>query len=578
MPELQLFSFLNSPRINTFSAVITNRQQNLVMALAISGPEAHFFGRDLEFKINTWQINSPEELHLQLLDLNKDCRLKKIQLHFALNLKLASQLVLACQGGQIMLERQKQIKKLLSSQNELGMLVGSYQTADQLLLLAGDNPYAKTDFLSQTKNWSANHIEKNLSEKWIKTSLGALTIVSYQKIIKKQLNLFSKIKKIWQKIKEIIKKIKNLSAQSKKRYLKLLMLTCCIIILSGLGFYWWKNSQKKQLTLLETQIQSLVVSEQELKQISAQQPILAREKVSQSQTDLENLLKQNNSLSAKKIIQTALEEVKNQLSALESENNLDRLTVYANWRDTYPDFLGQKLLSSPQGLVVGNDQQQAILLIQDQIQAELFPLDWQDFALDLSQTDNLKIFLKQTGLKELNWENKNISELKTEGDSDRAATLMTSYQDYIYLFNPEKRNIYRYTQTEDGLSEAIGWLIDKQGIDFSQVSDLSVDGDLWLTFKNGEVKKFSRGYSETFDWQGLSTPPSDSLLVTSKENIDIIVFLDKAAKRLLVSTKDGQLISEIKSNELAGASDIDLASDGQSCFALSGSVVYQIQL
>ena len=40
----------------------------------------------------------------------------------------------------------------------------------------------------------------------------------------------------------------------------------------------------------------------------------------------------------------------------------------------------------------------------------------------------------------------------------------------------------------------------------------------------------------------------------------------------------GQLISEIKSNELAGVSDITLANDGQSCFALSGSVIYQIQI
>ena len=366
MPELKLVSFLNSPRVNTFSAVITNRQKNLVMTLAISGPEAHFFGRDLEFKINAWEIANPEKLHLQLLDLNKECRLKKIQLNFTLSLKLDSQLILACQGGQIMLERQKQIKNLLNSQNELGMLVGNYQVADQLLLLAGDNPYAATGFLSKTKNWSANYLEKNLDQNWLKTSLGAFTIISYQKVSKKQVNYLSKIKKIKQKIQEILRKIKNLSTETKQRYLKLSILACGMTALVFAGFYWWQNSQKKQLSVLETQIQALVISQSELKELSALQPVLAREKVSQSQTNLENLLKQNNSPAAKKIIQATLAEVQNQLNALESENNLDRLTVYANWRDNHPDILGQKLLSGPQGLIVGNDQRQTFLLIQVQ--------------------------------------------------------------------------------------------------------------------------------------------------------------------------------------------------------------------
>jgi hypothetical protein len=90
--------------------------------------------------------------------------------------------------------------------------------------------------------------------------------------------------------------------------------------------------------------------------------------------------------------------------------------------------------------------------------------------------------------------------------------------------------------------------------------------------------KFSRGYREDFALTGLEQLPNDSLLIASQVNSEKIVFLDKANNRLIVSTKEGQLISEIKSNELAGVSDIALSSDGQSCFALSGSVIYQIQI
>lgn len=107
---------------------------------------------------------------------------------------------------------------------------------------------------------------------------------------------------------------------------------------------------------------------------------------------------------------------------------------------------------------------------------------------------------------------------------------------------------------------------------------MSVNGNLWLSFKDGQIIKFNRGYQEEFSLSGLEKIPSDSLLIASQENSEKIVFLDKANNRLIVSTKEGQLISEIKSNELAGVSDLVLADDGQSCFALSGSVIYQIQL
>lgn len=90
--------------------------------------------------------------------------------------------------------------------------------------------------------------------------------------------------------------------------------------------------------------------------------------------------------------------------------------------------------------------------------------------------------------------------------------------------------------------------------------------------------KFSRGYQEDFALTGLEQLPSDSVKIASQENSDKIVFLDKSNNRLIVSTKEGQLISEIKSNELAGVSDITLSNDGQSCLALSGSVIYQIHI
>ena len=72
-------------------------------------------------------------------------------------------------------------------------------------------------------------------------------------------------------------------------------------------------------------------------------------------------------------------------------------------------------------------------------------------------------------------------QLKEEGDSDRGGTFLQVYSSYLYIFNPEKRNIYRYVVKDGKLSEPIGWLIDKQNLDFTNIESMIIDGDVWLS-------------------------------------------------------------------------------------------------
>lgn len=586
MQELVLLPLLAKSQAHYFVAAFNNRQENLIIAFSLQGQDAHFFGKDLQLKMANWQINNAEKLHLALLDLNKECRLNKLQLNFAISLKLNKQLILVCQGGSILLKRHQQIKELLKSQNEINMVVGQYFDDDQLLLIAGNQSLGQV-VVEKNRNLSLEDILEQKLENYLKNNFKTVLLlwhyqtkerVAWTKKFSQCQSGFGKIKKIPDLAKNCWGKIKNLRQEQKKRYRNIFLLTIVIIFLLLIAILIARYQHQKSLTKINQEIMSLIVSDEELAKLSASQPVLAREKIKESQINLEQLLAETNSLTAKKRIEEEINQLESKASTLTSENNLDQLVIYSNWYDNYPNFLANKILTNAQGILVANDQKNQLLLITDKNNFQLWENNFQDFAIDRSNTEKLNLFIKNQGIQYLDWENKILTELKSEGDSDRDGLLLESYQNYLYLLNSEKRNIYRYTFRDGELSEAIGWLVDKQGINFTNISDMNIDGNLWLTFKDGQIIKFNRGYQEEFSLSGLEQLPSNSLLIATQENSEKIVFLEKANNRLIVTTQDGQLISEIKSNELAGVSDIVLANDGQSCFALSGSVIYQIQL
>jgi len=583
--ELSLLPLLAKSQANYFVGFLKNRQENFIMVLSLQGPDAQFFGKDLQIRLSTWQFTSAEKIHLALLDLNKECRLKKLQLNFALSLKVGKKIILACQGGSILLKRDQQLRELISSQSEISMLVGQYIENDQFVLIAGNYQLGKV-IVEKNRNYPLELIIEQKLDDYFKNNFNTVLLlwsyqhkekVSWNEKLAKQKIILLKIKKIPQKIKEFVLKIKNLRQEQKKHYQKIFLLVVLAIVLVTTALLSWRHLEQKNLDKANKEIDALVLSNAELEQLSTKQPVLAREKIQENQEQLRQLLDEYNSLLAKKRIEEKIQELQARAEQLVSENNLDQLFVYSNWYDNYPDFLGNKIIASPQGLLVGNSQTDQLLLVNNN-NFDQWTINFADFSIDNSSSDRLKIFIKDQGIKYLDWQDRSSFALKTEGDSDRDAQFVESYQNFLYLLNPEKRNIYRYTLTNGELSEAIGWLVDKQNINFSTVSDMSIDGDLWLGFKDGKIMKFSRGYQVDFALTGLEQLPTDLVKIASQENSDKIVFLDKSNNRLIVSTKEGQLISEIKSNELAGVSDITLANDGKSCFALSGSVIYQIQI
>lgn len=598
MKEAQFVSILAHPRLDACSEVVTNHDKQLTVAYSLKGQSATSFCKDLASEFATWQVNNPEQLHQKILDLLTFTRQKELELEFALSLLCEENIIFATYSGQVILKRHEQARTILLSLKEIKIVTGTLKENDQIVLLNQSGSILGEEIIKLFEAHAS--LEKLISdtslmqEKYENLS-SSIAFLTYEEkvsepIEKPKLNLkkrffalFYQIKNILKKIYNFLKKIppflKKIYTQLKKQNKKKLLvwtISCLLLITISFAIITVSNKQnQKIINDIEAKIIFINQDTQNIDQLVLQQPLTAREKAQKSLQAVEALKKEKNNKDSLKLIDTEINRLQQLIEKISGDNSLDQLSIAFNLEN----FLGKKIeINNEQIFVLENNGKEILKIAKDQDE-EKISLENQAVIRDFTVSEN-KLFVLSGGIKMLNLEEKtkNFTELKQEGESDKNAEHLNSFGPYLYLLNRDKRNIYRYYYNDDKLSDPIGWLVDKQGINFDNISDMLIDGDLWIGEKSGNLLKFSKGSSIDFQVAGLSQLPSSTIILSSNETSGFIAILEKQNKRLMILTKDGQLISEIKSNELAGVSSIAFNSDGKKVYALSGSVVYEVDL
>jgi predicted 3-demethylubiquinone-9 3-methyltransferase (glyoxalase superfamily)/polyhydroxyalkanoate synthesis regulator phasin len=595
--EAQIVSILSTPRIDSSAQSALSSDHKLVMTYLLSGEEAGSLSKDLSQEIKTWQIHSIEQLHQRILDLLSFLRRKKIELELALSFLDGEQITFATYRGKIALQRANQVRVILQSDQEIKMLSGHYKDGDLILL----SNQAAEEFLtiSLEKLQNQTSLEALISQlsilKQDKTNDQiSLSFLSYIQVAKQNIvetiaqkeawpqklsNFYQKslpkIKFISKKIVEITKKI---ASSIKKQDKKKVMLVLAAIFFAGallLIVLAWNNSQQnKELQSVENQLKEFQKQSQDIENLIDRQPLAARENMAQLIAQMEALRDETANKKGRDLLDLEIQKLKELNNNLSTTNALDQLSIIHD----LGDFLAKKIIVADQSIFLLENNGKEILQITDQQQKKNFSLENQLAIRDFTISDN-QLFALGNGIWLLDLASADSSwqQIKEEGESDKTAEYLNSFGPYLYLFNREKRNVYRYAYQSDKLSDPIGWLVDKKGINFDLVSDVLVDGDLWMGQKNGQLYKFSKGSQAAFTLAGLQKPLENQLSIASNGEDGKIAILEKQAKRLLILTSDGQLISEIQSNELSGVNSIAFTTDGDNLYALSGSIIYQIK-
>ncbi len=401
-------------------------------------------------------------------------------------------------------------------------------------------------------------------------------------------------KGLWQAVKKIAKKTKSKISQkhqyiekiNKRKKWQFGFIIMVIITIMALAFFITIQLKKQQLDQAQKQAQPAILILEQAKNETERNPFKARELSQQSIEQLQQILPAfENKKHAYNYIDKELATAKQFYETISGKEELQQLSVFLDLQKLDQKFLASLVAVNDQYLALIDKQQKSLLVyLFDQKTSTQFSLEeLKDFS-SIILADN-HLYLLGNGLCRLDFNftdeepKLNIIQLKEQGDSDRSGKYLQKFGTYLYIFNPEKRNIYRYSINKDTLSDPIGWLISKKDLVFADITSMAVDGDLWLSTNDGQVKKFTKGAEDNnFTLQGLPNELKSEVIIYTNENLQNLYILVKNESKLLIFNKQGEFQKEIESPSLASVTDIAVSEKLNKAFAISGSVVFEIGL
>lgn len=373
-----------------------------------------------------------------------------------------------------------------------------------------------------------------------------------------------------------------LKKHGSKKIVRIFLVSLILLLLLGIGWWWYAQQVAAKQDQIRQELAPAKALLQQAQQQADQNIITARD---QTASALELITAKQKAYEHDRVAQKVIEEYLTQANQFYEEISgmieVSQLEIFFDLNQVSPNFL-TSIVSLEQNELYLFDQGQNILLSFNinSKQTNSLNLNEAQTVQDIIASED-KIYILNQGLLEidlpLNSDNP-PTQLKEEGDSDREAIMIEFFEGYLYVFNPEQRNIYRYVIREDGLSEPIGWLTNKQGLDFAAVTSFVVDGQIWLADKNGVIWKYEKGEPLNFDVTGLENPLGESIQLYANQNTEYLYVLEPAKERLLVLSKEGELIKQISSPTLASTTNFVVDEETQRAFVISGSIIYTINL
>lgn len=200
------------------------------------------------------------------------------------------------------------------------------------------------------------------------------------------------------------------------------------------------------------------------------------------------------------------------------------------------------------------------------------------------------VILESSGaLLEYDPANKKLAPLRLAStETWQLPRLVGSHSGRFYLLDPKANEIWRYSPTPDGYSDAPdSWL--QVETDLAGVTDMAVGDSIYLVYADGRIAKLSAGEPDTFDLASWDTPPqSPKAIFTRPLNETQWVYIaDAGNSRIVQVGKDGLFRRQFRlvdagdrrgSDPLAGVTSLFVDEIGGRAFFLSGHSLYMLIL
>lgn len=320
-----------------------------------------------------------------------------------------------------------------------------------------------------------------------------------------------------------------------------------------------------------------------LREAAVTDPVATRGEIDALLSSLQQLQadqKDTASTAQKTVVAALISDVDALQKEISGKEAVAELPIFYDLRLAAPDLLTTvATLVGNTAVFIDSEKQTAILLDLNTKQVRVQVLPQLATARSIAALDESSAVVLSKGIYKLDTTApETLTELKPEGDSNREGRFIAGFGSYLYVFNPEKRNLYRYASQETGYSDPIGWLRDPLGVPYESITSLAIDGEVWLGTEDGQIKRFQSGAAATFSISGLEQPLEHAVRLVTTETASNVYVLERDAARIIILSKEGQFIKQLESNSLAAVTELLVSEEKNALYAVSGSLIYEILL
>jgi len=153
-------------------------------------------------------------------------------------------------------------------------------------------------------------------------------------------------------------------------------------------------------------------------------------------------------------------------------------------------------------------------------------------------------------------------------------TAMEAYGNKLYLMNKRDGQIYKFTKQGKSFIGGSKWLKEKENL--SKAVDLFIDGNIYIFYKDGKIKRYLKGVEMDFPIEKTYTPitKATSFSILNK----FIYILEPDKKRVVLFDKNGDFSRQYIFNSLNDIRGFAVDKNEENIYILDGNSIYKTNI
>jgi hypothetical protein len=149
---------------------------------------------------------------------------------------------------------------------------------------------------------------------------------------------------------------------------------------------------------------------------------------------------------------------------------------------------------------------------------------------------------------------------------------VSAYDGNFYVLDPKGNQVHRYLPAATGFDSEPGPSLAGQQ-DLTDAAGIAVDGDIFVYFKDGGVRRYRNGNDTGFNLGGIDRPLKAVISIALVPAAGEVYLADSGNKRIVVAAKDGTFRRQLVSNAFTDLRAIAIDPSGAQLYVIVGDAL-----